>query len=63
VSFNIQKLARNPCRPVTVATTHTDLFDDLNPSIHVHKRYGKEITVNYYQNQLSKDAASSKKCE
>jgi ABC-type ATPase with predicted acetyltransferase domain len=51
VSFKIQKPARNPGRAVVVATTHTDLFDDLNPSVHIHKRYGKEITVNYYPNQ------------
>ncbi|MEM2386038.1 MAG: hypothetical protein QXO67_03545, partial [Candidatus Bathyarchaeia archaeon] len=33
------------------ATTHTDLFEDLNPSVHIHKRYGKEITVHYYPNK------------
>ena len=63
VSFNIQKLARNLGKAVIIATTHTDLFDDLNPNVHIHKRYGKEITVNYYQNQPAKDAASLKKCE
>jgi ABC-type ATPase with predicted acetyltransferase domain len=57
VSFNIQKLARNLGKAVVVATTHTDLFDDLNPSVHIHKRYGKEITVNYYPNQPSKECS------
>jgi GNAT superfamily N-acetyltransferase len=35
---------------VLAATTHTDLFQDLSPSVHVHKRFGKEITVNYHPN-------------
>lgn len=51
VSFNIQKLARNLGKSVIVATTHTDLFDDLNPSVRIHKRFGKEIAVNYYSNE------------
>ena len=50
VAFNIQKIAREECKAVFAATTHTDLFDDLKPSIHIHKRFGKEIEVNYYPN-------------
>jgi ABC-type lipoprotein export system ATPase subunit/GNAT superfamily N-acetyltransferase len=57
VSFNIQKLARNLGKAVIVATTHTDLFDDLDPSVHIHKRYGKEITVNYHPNQTAKECS------
>lgn len=50
VSFNLQKCARQQHKAVLAATTHTDLFQDLSPSVHVHKRFGKEITVNYYPN-------------
>ena len=50
VAFNFQKLARKMKKAIIVATTHTDLFEDLNPSVHVHKRFGKEIHVNYYKN-------------
>lgn len=48
VAFNVQKLARRLGKAVVAATTHTDLFDDLAPSVHIHKRFGKEICVKYY---------------
>jgi ABC-type ATPase with predicted acetyltransferase domain len=57
VSFNIQKIAREEGRAVFVATTHTDLFDDLKPSVHIHKRFGKEIQVNYYPNTANKQCS------
>jgi hypothetical protein len=50
VAYNLQKLARQQGKAVLAATTHTDLLGDLNPSVHIHKRFGKEITVNYYPN-------------
>jgi ABC-type lipoprotein export system ATPase subunit len=51
VAFNLQKLARRMGRAVVVATTHVDLFEDLQPSVHVHKRFGKEVGVKYYGNE------------
>jgi GNAT superfamily N-acetyltransferase len=51
VAFNLQKLARRMGKAVIAATTHGDLFEDLNPSVHVHKRFGEEITINYYENK------------
>jgi len=50
VAYNLQKLARNQLKAVIAATTHTDLLEDLNPTIHIHKRYGKEITISYHPN-------------
>jgi len=50
VAYNLQKLARQQGKAVLAATTHTDLLGDLNPSMHIHKRFGKEITINYYPN-------------
>ena len=50
VAFNVQKLARQYGKAVLAATTHTDLVEDLHPSIHVHKRFGKEIVVSYKPN-------------
>lgn len=47
VAYNLQKLARNHSKAVIAATTHTDLLRDLAPNVHVHKRYGKEISVHY----------------
>ncbi|MGB9672398.1 MAG: ATP-binding cassette domain-containing protein, partial [Candidatus Norongarragalinales archaeon] len=57
VAYNLQKLARQQGKAVLAATTHTDLFEDLNPSVHIHKRFGKEITVNYYTNTPAKECS------
>jgi ABC-type ATPase with predicted acetyltransferase domain len=48
VAFNVQKLARATGKAVVAATTHKDLGGDLNPSVHIHKRFGKELSVKYY---------------
>ncbi len=50
VAFNLQKLARKQGKAVIAATTHGDLFEDLAPSVHVHKRFGEEIGIKYYFN-------------
>ena len=57
VAFNVQKLARKLGKAVVAATTHTDLFEDLAPSVHIHKRFGKEICVKYYPHQESKQCS------
>jgi ABC-type lipoprotein export system ATPase subunit/GNAT superfamily N-acetyltransferase len=57
VAYNLQKLARQQGKAVLAATTHTDLFEDLNPSVHIHKRFGKEIVVNYYLNEPSRECS------
>jgi len=60
VAFNLQKIARQMGKAVIVATTHSDLFEDLKPSVHVHKRFGKEISVNYYANEPAKECSLTK---
>ena len=57
VAFNVQKLARTLGKAVVVATTHTDLFEDLKPSVHIHKRFGKEICVVYYTNEPARECS------
>jgi len=47
VAFNIQKLARRSGATLVVATTHTDLKEDLGPSITIRKGWGEEIEVEY----------------
>lgn len=47
VAYNVQKLARKLGRGVFVATCHTDLLEDLKPDVHVHKRFGREVSVRY----------------
>ena len=57
VAYNLQKCAKQQGKAVLAATTHTDLFNDLNPSVHIHKRFGKEITVNYYSNETTRECS------
>ena len=57
VAYNLQKLARKQGKAVLAATTHTDLFQDLNPSVHIYKKFGKEISVNYYPNVPTKECS------
>jgi len=40
-------------RTTTTATDSRDLFQDLQPSVHIHKWFGKEITVKYHANRHS----------
>ncbi|MEM2394467.1 MAG: ATP-binding cassette domain-containing protein [Candidatus Bathyarchaeia archaeon] len=57
VAYNLQKLARRQGKTVLAATTHTDLFEDLNPSVHIHKRFGREITISCYPNTPAKQCS------
>jgi len=54
VAFNLQKQARRTGKAVVAATTHTDLFEDLAPSVHIHKGWGKKVQVKYYPNSLNR---------
>jgi len=57
VAFNVQKLARKLGKAVIAATTHTDLLEDLAPSVHIHKRFGKEVTVSYKANDTKSECS------
>lgn len=48
IAFNLQKIARQQGKAVIVATTHSDLSEDLKPSVLVWKRFGEEIKIDYY---------------
>ncbi len=50
IAFNLQKIARQQGKAVIAATTHSDLLEDLKPSVLVRKRFGEEININYYPN-------------
>jgi len=60
VAYNVQKLARQEGKAVLAATTHTDLFEDLKPSVHIHKRFGKEVKVRYYPNKINTECTLTK---
>lgn len=55
VAFNIQKLARRSGATLVVATTHTDLEEDLNPSILIRKGWGEEIQITYKPNEEARE--------
>jgi ABC-type lipoprotein export system ATPase subunit/GNAT superfamily N-acetyltransferase len=50
VAYNIQKRARRSNATLIVATTHTDLREDLNPSIYISKGWEKEVDLEYRPN-------------
>lgn len=47
VAYTIQKAARKLNRTVIIATTHTDLDQDLNPDVRVFKHFGSKVDVGY----------------
>ena len=53
VAFNIQRLARKLKRGLIVATAHSDLFNDLRPSIYIVKGLGPDVSIHYYPNKPS----------
>ncbi|MCW3981736.1 MAG: ABC transporter ATP-binding protein, partial [Candidatus Bathyarchaeota archaeon] len=60
VAFNLQKQAKRTRKAVVAATTHVDLFEDLAPSVHIHKGWGKKVQVKYYPNRLNKVCSVSR---
>lgn len=45
VAFNMQKLARKLGKTLLVATTHTDLADELGPDLLINKRYQDRVDI------------------
>ena len=60
MAFNVQKQARRTGKAVIAATTHTDLLEDLAPSVHVHKGWGERLKVRYDPNRLNKICSVSR---
>lgn len=45
IAFNMQKVARSLGKTLMVATTHTDLKDELGPSLTITKRFRERVDV------------------
>jgi uncharacterized protein len=45
IAFNMSRVARKMGATLIVATTHTDLRQDLAPSVYIEKRYREKIEV------------------
>jgi ABC-type ATPase with predicted acetyltransferase domain len=57
IAFNLQKIARQQGKAVIAATTHSDLQEDLKPSVLIRKRFGEEIQINYYPNDSAAECS------
>ena len=57
IAFNLQKIARQQDKAVIAATTHSDLQEDLKPSVLIHKRFGEEIQINYFPNDSAAECS------
>jgi ABC-type transport system involved in cytochrome c biogenesis ATPase subunit/GNAT superfamily N-acetyltransferase len=60
VAYNLQRHARQEGKAILAATTHTDLREDLAPTIHIHKRFGKEITITNFPTKPPKHCSITK---
>ncbi|MEM2079296.1 MAG: ATP-binding cassette domain-containing protein, partial [Nitrososphaerota archaeon] len=49
VAYLTQKFCRKRGLTLIVATTHTDLFEDLNPNVYIVKKFGAEVDVTYFR--------------
>jgi len=49
VAYCTQKAARKRGKTLIVATSHEDLLEDLNPNIHITKKWGPEVEVKTYK--------------
>ena len=54
LAFNLQKQARRQGKTIIAATTRRGLIGDFAPNVHIHKRYGKEVTIHYYPKAKAK---------
>lgn len=45
IAFNLQKIARKMGATLIVATTHTDMVEDLAPNLFIDKRYREKIDI------------------
>jgi len=60
VAYNLQRTARKMGKAVIAATTHKDIQRDFAPNVHIHKRYGKEVTVTYHPKATAKQCTLTK---
>jgi ABC-type ATPase with predicted acetyltransferase domain len=49
IAFSLQKAARRAGATLIVATTHTDMVDDLNPDLMVTKRFREKVRVDVFE--------------
>jgi ABC-type ATPase with predicted acetyltransferase domain len=45
IAFNLQKVARENGKTLIVATTHSDLEEELGPTLSIHKRFREKVDI------------------
>jgi hypothetical protein len=60
IAFSLQKTARRAGATVLVATTHTDMVDDLCPDLVIEKRFREKLRIEKFENAAA--VAGSKAC-
>jgi uncharacterized protein len=60
IAYSVQKTARKAKKTVIVATTHTDMVEDLSPDLFVEKRYMQKLRIEK-QNELAGDVNSAER--
>ncbi len=61
VAYNIQKQASHSGATLVVATSHTDLEEDLAPSALIRKGWGDEVKVEYRENREAPECTADKR--
>jgi ABC-type ATPase with predicted acetyltransferase domain len=56
IAFSLQKTARRAGATVIVATTHTDMVDDLAPDLYVEKRFREKLRVDIFEHAATRAA-------
>jgi len=60
IAFSLQKTARRAGATVIVATTHTDMVDDLCPDLYIEKRYREKLRLELFED--ARKLATEKTC-
>ena len=55
IAYNIQKVARSLGVTLIVATTHTDLIEDLAPTLYIEKRFREKLLIRKFEDGEYKD--------
>lgn len=56
VAFSLQKAARREGATLLVATTHTDMVDNLGPDLVVEKRFREKVRIETFENAAARCA-------
>jgi ABC-type phosphate/phosphonate transport system ATPase subunit len=59
IAYSVQKTARKVGATLIVATTHTDMVQDLGPDLYIEKRYREKLRIEAVESAAQKVAERS----